>query len=516
MTCLPGPWTGLTPAQGGTLIVRAALAFKLREGRWPNTTDRHDTLLAGASWSTADHWLRTHYSSSLHILTGGKGNATRSTPAEKAAAIVAFHKANGRWPRRVHEDCEERRLAGVLGALRHKHPEVCVAYDIPLSPRPEGPWVGLTAQQAKSLILRAAKAFKLREGRWPRCRDGRDSLLNNADWAVANAYLQRVCGASLVLVTTGARGRSGRGYPWPTTLPALKALALEHGLLHKAKHGRWPSKLSGPCETLNGAPTWGAIAIVFARFGSYLPSAFGKVPRADRPNLLAGDVRAFFDTHDRWPQVKSHSSEVSAEEARLGRGLAFLRAHHKGLCEHYGIPPKADLSECRRKCRGKSQFTDLGELQARFARQWRATQYAHDIEGDSGTALNQALANDKNPSGSRGLVFALDRCQVKSISRANLEIEHDCWRFTLKGAKKPDRRQWADILASGDNKKIESAERVAFLDWENPDENAIRIVDALGRAQAPATRRPWSPPATQPEAGKPAPAKGKGKRASAK
>ena len=141
-----------------------------------------------------------------------------------------------------------------------------------------------------------------------------------------------------------------------------------------------------------------------------------------------------------------------------------------------------------------AQFYTLGDLVPRLCRQFRCTQSTEDIEGDSGAALNLSLrlAHTK-PSASRGLGCAPDLCQVNGLARINSEIESDCWRFTLKGAKKPDKRPWAAVLTSGDSVKIESAERVAFLDWETPDKGAPEH----GRGQSPATRRTWSPPAAK-------------------
>ena len=69
---------------------------------------------------------------------------------------------------------------------------------------------------------------------------------------------------------------------------------------------------------------------------------------------------------------------------------------------------------------------------------------------------------------SRGLVSAPDLCQVSSIHLLMTEVIANCWRFTLTGETTPDPRPWADLLASGDHKMIEKAERTHYLDWKNP------------------------------------------------
>ena len=69
-----------------------------------------------------------------------------------------------------------------------------------------------------------------------------------------------------------------------------------------------------------------------------------------------------------------------------------------------------------------------------------------------------------------------------------------------EGSTAPDPRPWADLLASGDHKRIECAERVAFLDWKDSRlRGGTRWTDprvGKGPKCPPAVRRPWTPPAT--------------------
>jgi len=212
----------------------------------------------------------------------------------------------------------------------------------------------------------------------------------------------------------------------------------------------------------------------------------------DYLNQLASRIVKWAKSH---AEIYPRTTATDPEEKRLGHAINNLRSRHPDVCAHYDIPLREDKSESLRIALNKEQFTTLGQLLPRLCRSFRASQKTQNIEGDSGEALNSALRLSRvNPSASRGLGYAPDLCQVDSIARANDEIEHDCWRFTLKGAKKPDRRKWAALLASGDNSRIESAQRIAFLDWENPEGNPITLLDPKGRYSSLATRRPWSLP----------------------
>jgi hypothetical protein len=280
-----------------------------------------------------------------------------------------------------------------------------------------------------------------------------------------------------------------------------------------ATHGFWPRQASGGNEEAR----LGMALKTLRKRHHEVCERYG-IPLRSRPedyqDLIALDIIAFHSAHGFWPRTCADDHA----EKRLGKALNKLRCNHLDVCAHHGIPLKGSPSDAMRRARGKEQFPTLGLLTARFARQFRPTLSTPDIEGDSGIALSKTLGYAHlEPSRSRGLGYAIDLCQVNSLARANAEIEHDCWRFTLKGTKKPDPRPWSVILASRDNKRIETAERIAFLDWESlGGEVALGVSNSRGYVCSRATRRPWSPPATQPEAGKPAPANGKGKRASAK
>lgn len=212
-------------------------------------------------------------------------------------------------------------------------------------------------------------------------------------------------------------------------------------------------------------------------------------------------ILAWCDLHGSMPSTRSRDTS----EKRLANTLKNIKERHSAILALYPrLLVPASKSDAIRRFHGKQQFTSLGALMTLLARSHGSIADSKTVGPESGRTLRGALFNAHNkPASSRGLGYAPDLCQVNTFTRAKTELEHGCWRVTLAGQAKPDPRPWAAILASGDNGKIETAERIAFLDWENPD--------AAGKP----VRRPWSPPATQPEAGKPAPAKGKGKHARA-
>jgi len=410
-----------------------------------------------------------------------------------------------------------------------------------------GPWVGMTLEQAKVFILRAALAFTLRNGGWPNKWLGVDLLLNGASWSAANSWLktqgtslaalllkrERQSSEALALAIVAFHKRHGA---WPRssskdkeesrlgkTLVSLRHrkpdICLRHGIPLKSRQDNYLDSLAKEICAFHvrrerwpvaGAtdPDERCLGRALSNLRQKHPDVCARhsIPTRSRPDdyhdTIAREILAFHEAHrGRWPRKGS----ADREERRLGVALEGLRRNHPVVCLRHDIPLKADLGQAIRQRHDREQFTNLGTLAPRLCRNHCATRLRPDIEGESWAALNTVLANaHTKPTASRGLGYALDLCQVNSICRFKTETIADCWRFTLKGAKRHDKRPWAAILASGDNKKIESAERIAFLDWENPD------------ADGKPVRRPWSPPATQPEAGKPAPAKGKGKRAGAK
>jgi len=275
---------------------------------------------------------------------------------------------------------------------------------------------------------------------------------------------------------------------WPESISDFHKLLRHHGELYRGVHGSWPGVYAGPITTLPGT-TWEQAHSCARHRGTTLRKAFGLPAFSELSVRNAQLIVAFFATNGRWP---SRTADSDAERY-LGEALHGLRRLHKELCIEFGIPITADKSLSGRSRRGLEDRYLAADAPL-LARNYPIV-YKRQYEGVMSTAINARLFSWCGRN---------DFCQVKNLGCANAEIEHDCWRFTLKGAKKPDKRPWAALLASGDNVKIESAERIAFLDWENPDANGKPV------------RRPWSPPATQPEAGKPAAAKGKGNRARTK
>ena len=74
---------------------------------------------------------------------------------------------------------------------------------------------------------------------------------------------------------------------------------------------------------------------------------------------------------------------------------------------------------------------------------------------------------------------------MSTLGRLYAEVRADCWALWLDSATVPDPRPWADILASGDHKRVVKAERVAFLDWEKPGPDGKPV------------RRKWTAPTSK-------------------
>jgi len=329
---------------------------------------------------------------------------------------------------------------------------------------------------------RAIVAFHKEHGRWPR-----ETNASAEEKALGKAHGHLRRNHPELCVRHGIPLYAASVNLYGDTLEEVQTFARTHGKLVFGTTGKWPVANTGPVSGLEGV-MWNSIDSRLRKLGSSLTVTFGRLRRAEKSEALAQAIRQHFDRTGQWPTRWSEDPE----EARLGRGLGTLRRSHPDLCTKYGITLHADHSATQRVRQGKPQFCQLGDIVTRLARNGLPNVTATNIEGDRGGLLNNILINAHDGTAHRGLGFATDLCQARSLARANAEIEHDCWRFTLKGAKKPDKRPWAALLSSGDNKKIETAERVAFLDWENPDKDAPVI--GHGRGRAIATRRPWSPP----------------------
>ena len=145
------------------------------------------------------------------------------------------------------------------------------------------------------------------------------------------------------------------------------------------------------------------------------------------------------------------------------------------------------------QARRKRKFTNFGDLVSLLARNWRVHKSSEDFEGERAQSIVSAIAcAAKKPNKSRDLYLAPDRCQAITLQRANAEIEANCWLFTLQGESKPDPRCFETLLEAGDHKRIVSAERIAFLDWEDKEmRSGTNRHVSTGSRLPPAWRRRW-------------------------
>ncbi len=327
---------------------------------------------------------------------------------------------------------------------------------------------------------------------------------------------------------------------------ALEAFARERAEVR----GSRPSRKSGACKSLDEC-TWAALDMSLHAVGTTLANVLGRARSLSAENARA--IREWHNTHGRWPR----QSAVDTTEKKLGNALSGLRARAPEYLESQGIllngrvsphansarairewieahgkrpqqesddpverklgraihrlrkiaPEYLDTESISRKtevrCRTKHQYARLAEIIVLLAHGWRSSLRTQSLGIETGQGINQCLLGTRSrPKQSRGLAYAPDLCLVSSIATGNAEIEADCWRFTLQGSTAPDPRPWAELLASGDHRRIAGAKRVAFLDWKDLRlRGGTRWTDprtgtAAGKCVCPpAVRRPWTPPA---------------------
>jgi len=486
MSRLFGPWVGMTVDQGSTFILRAMLAFKARDGRWPIQRDPPDPLLHGFSWATAGLWLFKRGSSLLKLRSGNDAGYPWPASLEALTELAVEHAKleetrTGVWPSVSADPIES--LTGqpswlsLNAACKYYHNTTLIKL-----------W-GRSVRRAKATpreSLVDVCAFYQNKGRWPSqvSNDPEEKSLGQR----LNQTRTRHPDVCVELGVPLAKPKTATG-----SRVAQEALA-EAVAAYIAEHGASP----GPHTIILGQQLGQRLYCLRRRNPEMchqykIPLNPKTIPIVERAKRAA----SFIQTHEREPRK---GERAPLDERRLARDLSNLRRCHPDICTRHGISlERVDPPEY------------LSTQILPVVRCWRVTARSLNVEGSTGAAIQTRLKEAfKRPLGASG-----DICQVNTLGRLWAEVEHDCWRFTLKGAKRPDPRPWTDILASGDNKLIETAERIAFLDWDKSEEGAVETSGGRG-ARRYATRRPWFPPATQPEAGKPAPAKGKGKRASTK
>jgi superfamily II DNA or RNA helicase len=264
-------------------------------------------------------------------------------------------------------------------------------------------------------------------------------------------------------------------------MPLLSAPALGHAVTFTAlgvkeigenmaaRHGVWANMtlpdlqafVRSEAAKINYRPTsksggmWSAVASVLLHRGSSLADTLGRAVRSF--DQSARDIKAFLVRTGRCPS----SVAVDAEERNLAGAWASIRTRKPSLCAKYDFPLYADRSVAMVRRHGKAQFSTFAECLVDWARSGAATR------APIRKAIRAAQASDKAKH-SRGLFGAVDLCQVNSLVRASYELGTDCWALTLEGATAPDPRPWADILVSGDHKRIVKVERTHFLDWAKP------------------------------------------------
>lgn len=264
----------------------------------------------------------------------------------------------------------------------------------------------------------------------------------------------------------------------------LNALARAAVTAFQARIGRQPVISDGPCVELGGE-SWGSLHSALRTAGGSLAEIKGTARCRDYAGKVISGLLAFRAEHGAMP---------STADPLYSKWKEVARRHPIRLSEA-GLPLVVGATERGmriRKGRGVSQYDSLGKAVADVARAIDATLIAASthggtrFRGDIPTILRLTKSAigcaTLGRSGDRGLGVAKDRCQVSTLGRLYDEVRTNCWALWLDGATDPDPRPWAAILASGDHKRVVKAERVAFLDWENPGPDGKPV------------RRKWSPP----------------------
>jgi len=366
----------------------------------------------------------------------------------------------------------------------------------------KGPWVGLPPDEAKTLVLTLALQYKSKVGRWPTKQTGHSSTLDGAAWSGADTYLKRNCDSSLGALLGGRRPN----FAWPKTLDKLRRLAEVHGTKFKEDSGHWPGLKSGVITTLTGQPCWKSLDAKLHCLGSSLALVFGKSRRTRRCAYRwpsdASDFSAlalehgllFKSLHKRWPSDRSGAITTlpkaptwgSLFAAAKSRGVSMLRVFEKSLA------PWAGLS-----------LPDLQEFAREAAAQWAA---------GSGKRPNTATPGPIDCLGGRtwgalsGALRALGGSLADALGDQVLIDAQAVADFQAKTGQPPMVRVGCDAY------ELKLARTRQSLLRHHPHTCAqFGITPQLDRGLA--LKRSWE---TRRNSQPTAPAKGKGKQASAK
>lgn len=360
-------------------ILKWADAYHRKHGRWPRASSgpvAGPGSPGGMTWSKIDTYLtrngRPGRESLAKLLQARRGESGRTThPPFKLAQVVAwakaFHRRNGRWPRKEDPDPNSGWHWSVIdyalytGRVRGIPAGTTIA--VFLFRRCGAPYQELGRSPISvNEVLTWADRHHRRTGRWPTKKSG------------------RVAGAPKELTwakVDGALLRGGRGLPKEKSLPQL--LMRHRGARHSlylptlsvdqilawadAYHkrcGRWPTRSSG---TVLEAPenTWSAIHFALKDGGRGLPggSSLWALFRRKRdltrwnfrPTLTQRQVLGWAVAHHRrtgaWPTHKSGVIKESPGDTWLAVDIALRHAIR-------GFPKKSSLSRILDTVRGNT------------------------------------------------------------------------------------------------------------------------------------------------------------------
>lgn len=445
-----GPWTGVTVDQGTTFILRAMLAFKARDDRWPLQSDPPDPLLSGMPWSSANSWLFTKGNSLLKL----RGGVVEAGPwvgldSSRLAELVlreanAFKVQKGRFPNGKDDAWAGfgGRTWSSLEAYLRQH-DTSLAHILGRRQKLSPDW--------RALAKTAGDKYHAEHGEWPPYSTSR-AWVNGPAWTSIAYRLRREDGITLHQFFTGEPARKVT-QDW--TLDKIR----QAGAAFEREHGHFPGQGSGG--------NWRSAESFLQRtHSSSLARLFGN-GRANRAPLEKRvlSVSSFCRQTGRRPYPS---------DGKVHNVYRDLQRHNPDALRLAGVP----LPEDEPAFRGL-RYTSAGSLVAQVAALMLSGKPVVSrskeclSNGDSVRAVDAMLLNLASGRAARGLSPNPDLRDLGSVARLRSTIEADCWHFAIEGQPKL-RLNWTDLRARG----------------VKPDPNIPAKRAAFLRSSL-ATRRPW-------------------------
>jgi hypothetical protein len=264
-------------------IIRWADAFHARTGQWPNRKSGPIPEAPGETWLAVENALRQGLrglpsgSSLVQLLVERRGIRNPNRPPRLSIRQIlvwvdAFHDRTGRWP--------TKQTGAVDGVAEETWGAVDWALRLGLRGlRVRSTLAGLLAARrgtrhnqklpalSTDVILGWADAFHAHAGRWPKRHDGKIPRARGESWDTVNLALRTGARgldgkSSLALLLSQERGVRSHLHVPHLTIPQI----LEWAQAHHKRHGKWPTRHSGPISEAPGE-SWQAVHLALYHGG---------------------------------------------------------------------------------------------------------------------------------------------------------------------------------------------------------------------------------------------------------